>query len=82
MKQPTNNHDLLQEYIDMYPYRDDENGMDLHSEHNSFREILREIQSRLVPEVEYELGDLYEFSRNSINWEAGYLDDFTYKQQG
>lgn len=77
MTTPTTNDELLQEYIDMYQYRDDENGMDLHSEHNRFRENLQEIQSRLIEPMEYEIGKEYEFSHNEQDWYLSNLHSFT-----
>jgi hypothetical protein len=62
------NNALLQEYIDMYPYRDDETGMDLHAQHNDFHWCLYDIQSQLTERVEYEIGKEYEFSDDGKNW--------------
>jgi hypothetical protein len=79
------NHAILQEYIDMYPYRDDETGMDLHAQHNDFHWCLYDIQSRLTEWTEYELGSFYEFSYDGENWVKEIFiwysayDDFTYK---
>ena len=55
MTQPTKNHELLQEYIDG----------------NSFEawvKLLKEIQSRLIKPVEYEIVRKYEFSNDGEFW--------------